>query len=190
MRHLNMEQRNIIWNALQGKGNYIFYMAQSMAPNAKSHSMMDNAALTGDVLHFLAHGITFGGIAHQIGRSSRWESLANSVYNNSVAKGLRAYRTSDEVVVVGKRFISYYAEGESCKKELYMDKIVKVEKSGYGLKITVKDERNKYHHVTIGNMGARMAEMIESILFYRMNTINAEPGAITPFEYAGLYQLQ
>ncbi|MBQ8298437.1 MAG: hypothetical protein IJX99_00940 [Clostridia bacterium] len=186
MKYLNMEQKNIIWNALQQKQNYLFYMAQSMPQNAKARCMLDHAAATGDLMHVLTHGITFGGIAHQIGRSSRWSSLANSVYNNSVAKGLKAYSNGSEVVVVGKRFISYYAEGESCKKEIYMDKIVKVEGARKSLTITVKDDRNKYHFVTIGDMGGRMAEMIETILFYRMNAMGAEPGVITPFEYAGL----
>ena len=185
MRHLNMEQKNIIWNTLQGKQNQIFYMAQSMPQKAKSRTMMDCSAATGDLLHFLAHGITFGGIAHQIGRSGRWESLANSVYNNSIAKGLKAYRNASEVVVVGKRFISYYAEGESCKKELYMDKIVKLDGAKGYLTVTVKDDKNKYYYVSIGNMGDKMQEMVEMILFYRMNAQGAEPGVMTPFEQAG-----
>ena len=67
-----------------------------------------------------------------------------------------------------------------------MDKIVKVEGARKSLTITVKDDRNKYHFVNIGDMGGRMAEMIETILFYRMNAMGAEPGVITPFEYAGL----
>lgn len=102
------------------------------------------------------------------------------------AKAELPFLYGSEVVVVGKRFISYYAEGESCKKEIYMDKIVKVEGARKSLTITVKDDRNKYHFVTIGDMGGRMAEMIETILFYRMNAMGAEPGVITPFEYAGL----
>lgn len=185
MRHLNMEQKNIIWNTLQGKQNQTFYMAQSMPQKAKSRTMMDCSAATGDLLHFLAHGITFGGIAHQIGRSGRWESLANSVYNNSIAKGLKAYRNASEVVVVGKRFISYYAEGESCKKELYMDKIVKLDGAKGYLTVTVKDDKNKFYYVSIGNMGDKMQEMVEMILFYRMNAQGAEPGVMTPFEQAG-----
>ena len=34
-------------------------------------------------------------------------------------------------------------------------------------------------------MGDKMQEMVEMILFYRMNAQGAEPGVMTPFEQAG-----
>lgn len=128
---LSNEQKNKIANVVGQKGEYTFFQAQSFGASDKVRGMDDNAALWGDVAHFLAHGITFGGMLHSLGRSARWTEVSNNAYNKAISNHLKAYRAR------------------------------------------------------LLDVGAQMADMIQTILFYRVNAQGLGVGVPIEFEQMG-----
>lgn len=175
--YLSNEQKAFITDMLRYDKDSVLYVAQDFDAKKRAFSMMDNSAAIGDAVHILAHGITFGGIFHQIGRANRWADIANNAYNNGVERGLRAYKWNpsrkgfltgaEQVVVIGYKFMTVYQEGEMQRKEINFTSVVKVEyKSKVGLRVTVKNPNGGYSFVEIFNVFDNMEDLIQTVVLY------------------------
>ena len=177
--YLNNEQKAFIANTLETNSNAVLYQAYDFDEKKKAYSMMDHSAAFGDVAHLLLHGITFGGIVHQIGRAARWSDVAARAYNNGVERGLRAYmwnpqkrglfgtNGAEQVVVIGHKFMSLYQEGEMQRKEIPFSNVVRVEYiAGCGLKVTMRLDNGRQFYVVINNVFDKMEELMQTVVLY------------------------
>ena len=175
--YLSNEQKAFISDMLLYNKDCVLFVASDFDERKKAFSMMDNSAAVGDALHLLSHGITFGGIFHQIGRANRWAEVANNAYNNGVSRGLKAYKWNpakkgllsgtEQVVVLGHRFMTLYQEGELQRKEINFSSVVKVEYlSKAGLKITLRNANGGYSFAVIANVFDNMEDLIQTVVLY------------------------
>lgn len=196
--YLSNEQKAFIADMLRNDRDVVLYVAPDFDAKKRAFSMLDNSAAIGDAIHILAHGITFGGIFHQIGRASRWADVAENAYQNGVSRGLQAYKWNpskkgfltgaEQVVVIGYKFMTVYQEGEMQRKEINFSNVVKLEyKSRTGLRVTVKNAGAGYSFVNICNVFDRMEELIQIVVLYTARTSQSSSintGAMPAFQTA------
>lgn len=178
MRNITREEKNAIRNmVVNGVGGVLFQMPDYDSKK-KAKSMITNAAAWGDLGHFLGHGITFGGIFHQINREGNWQSLARQVYEKGISNGLRCFKwdsklknvsNEEQVVIAGATYFSVYMRGETYRKEIYYKKIVKLEYfPNRGLEIIVKNSSDEYRSMQIYSIFDNMIYLMETILHYTL----------------------
>ena len=183
---LSKEQKNKVAEVVNHKGNYTFFQDRSFNDTDKVHGTEDYAAFWGDVFHFVRYGITVGGIVHGIGRNLRWVEVSNNAYNRAVANHLKAYRTYDnsQVIIIGRKYITLYQEGESCRKQVFFENIVKVEYYNHTINLIEKRE-DKYYRTKLLDVETKMSDMLQTILYYRVNAQGTGMGLPIEFEQMG-----
>jgi len=178
MRDITKEEKNAIRNmVVNGTGGVLFKMP-NFDEKMKARSMITNAAAWGDLGHFLGHGITFGGIFHQINREGNWQELARQVYERGISKGLHCYKWSprlkklqneEQVVIAGATYFSVYMRGETYRKEIYYKRIVKLEYfPNLGLEIILKNSKGNYESMMIYSIFDNMIGLMETILRFTL----------------------
>ncbi|MBE5852603.1 MAG: hypothetical protein E7299_06560 [Lachnospiraceae bacterium] len=178
MRNITQEEKSAIRNmVLNGVGGVLFQMP-NYDSKKKVRSMITNAAAWGDLGHFLGHGITFGGIFHQINREANWQNLARQVYERGISKGLRCFKwnprlknvhNEEQVVIAGSTYFSVYMRGETYRKEIYFKRIVKLEYfPNQGLEIIFKGSKDEYWSMQIYSIFDNMIYLMETILHYTL----------------------
>lgn len=183
---LSKEQKNKIATVVNQKGNYTFFQDRSFNNADRVYGTEDHAAFWGDVLHFVMYGITMGSIMHGVGRSMRWVEVSNNAYDRAVANHLKVYRTynNSQVIIIGRKYITLYQEGESCRKQVFFENIVKVEYSNHAIYLIEKRE-NRYYCTKLLNVGEQMPDMLQTILYYRVNAQGTGKGVPIEFEQMG-----
>ncbi len=176
MRDITQEEKNRIRDMVHnGTGGVLFQMP-NFDNSIKVRSMITNSAAWGDLGHFLGHGITFGGIFHQINREGNWQELAAQVYERGLSKRLHCFKwdpklkklqNEEQVVIIGSTYFSVYMRGETSRKEIYFNKVMKLEYfPNLGLEVTVKSSNGEYRSMEIYNIFDNMIGLTEAILRY------------------------
>ena len=179
---LTNEQMNAIYCMVGNNQKTLLYTSPDYDYGRKVYSMADNSAAIGDVCHILCHGFTIGGVVHQLGRSARWAQIAENAYQRGLCHNLKSYKWNDakrgffgarpqQVVVIGSRYLTLYMEGELSRKEIYFDKIVRIDYERGTLSIIVEGSNGRYARVDIFNIFDQMEDLVATVI---LNTMRAK----------------
>lgn len=167
--YLSNQQKNLINEAVAMKKNCVLFQTANFDSSRRIVNTETHAAAVGDVCNFLLHGLTFGSMFYSIQRESNWCDLAERVYSNGLNNKLKAYRNSNQVIVVGGKYLTVYQEGESQRRQMYFDKVVQVLYEGGKIVVVAEDAGSKrYSKINIYNLGSEMKKCLEVLVLYAM----------------------
>lgn len=182
MNFLTENQKNEIAYAIGNGRNCIFFRVPGFNNSIVLHFGETRDAEQGDVAHAMLHGFTIGGAVYAGNREGRWKHFSESVYYNSLEKGLSAYRSEvtrgavsnsniEQVVVVGKRYASIYMFGEASKKEIHYKNIYQISfDADKGISIVYNRGDKVVIYYIYKNM-PQLAKLTAEIIEYTLGTL-------------------
>ena len=147
----------------------VFFQSNQFDSSKKMHNLMTNPAAAGDAAHLLLHGITFGGIMHDLNRSANWSNLSQNVYNQACSSpNLRGFmaKNGEQVVVAGYNYLSVYQNGEYQKKVIQYSDIMKISLIRSELRVVTTSQNGKYAFVSLMEMREGQENLLNTILFF------------------------
>ncbi len=153
-RNLTTEEKNRLYYAIMDGRNseVVLYQTPDFRMDKKIENTRKNSVgkmnVCGDVAHFLAYGLTFGGVMHMACRSNSQQTNWNTVVKNATERaqinGLfwTQNQPCTQLVVAGRKYMTLYEQGEFNSRIINYYDVVQVKMSVGGMTILSRNPKN------------------------------------------------